>query len=81
MRRHPLEIGAFNPAPDPTSDAQDVVCELCIYVSSAYTIGLPSSLYAVIARRYLTLSDQISCLSTINFRLSEVFFHLQYKMF
>jgi len=50
-------------------------------ISSAYTIGLPSSLYALTARRYLTLSDRLSCLSAINFWLSEVFFHLQYKIF
>jgi hypothetical protein len=76
MKRRPLEIGAFNPAPDPLSHAHGVVRELHIYVSPAYTIGLPSSLYVLIAR-----SDRTSCLSTINLRLSEVFFHLQYKMF
>ena len=59
MRRRPLETGAFNPAPDPSSLAYDVVWELCIYVPSAYTIGHRSSLYAVIACRYLTMSDWI----------------------
>ena len=79
--RRPLEVGAFSPAPDPSSHARDAVREMCIKLSPAYTTGLPSSLYALIARRYLTVSDRISCLSTINFRLSDVFFHLQYKMF
>ena len=81
MRHCPLEIGAFNPAPDPSSHTWDVVHELCVEVSSVYTNGLPSSLYALIGRRCLTLNDWLSCLSTINFRLSDVFFHLQHKMF
>ena len=80
MRPSPFQIGAFNPAPQPPSLSLDAVYEVCISVSSANTIGLPSSLYALMARKYLTVSYRISCLSTINCRLSEVFFHLQYKM-
>lgn len=45
----------------------------CIY-RSVYTIGLPSSTYALIACRYFTLMVQILWCCRITFSLSEVFF-------